>query len=389
MKRSIYVLLMVVAFVFLFTACTSNETDDNENSSSEIVEDVNSDIEKNEENYGIAFLGYDDYYINFPIENYLNANQLNNIEKVGQEGDEYYLIVPKEDCYVEVYYYDVENPEFQKENIIHTPQINTTILLKANVSDLYPNTKVVIRDKNGDILSEFIPIVDLKTGNAVIESGGYELSKNIDFDNSEMVEYKTDEILFNLPKLWIDNVEIASHEDEYIFTYVNTANEDENEWLLTIGLTDDVYSNYVYAEILSGITTQEKEQLFLVADYPIYISEEMNNEENIQEYRDLYNSIQKVLVLLEMTEGYEFNDVVYKVDPYKVLEIQLGDFLEGKTILENDPDYVNGKLCTMVSIGVSTAEKFTAENHYAISESGDLYEYDVVADKWISVNNVG
>lgn len=57
----------------------------------------------------------------------------------------------------------------------------------------------------------------------------------------------------------------------------------------------------------------------------------------------------------------------------------LGDKVtEGTALVADGEDTVDGKHCWLFAFGASTAEKFTAEEHYAVADDGDIYVMDIV-----------
>ena len=58
------------------------------------------------------------------------------------------------------------------------------------------------------------------------------------------------------------------------------------------------------------------------------------------------------------------------------------EFFEGKTIIKDLDQEILGSMCEVFKVGVSTEDKFTAENFLALSESGEVFEYDVALDLW-------
>ena len=63
----------------------------------------------------------------------------------------------------------------------------------------------------------------------------------------------------------------------------------------------------------------------------------------------------------------------------ELLGVQLD---EGLTLVAKGEDEVNGQHAFLFDLGESTDEKFTAEEHYAVTDDGEVWLLDVLANEW-------
>jgi hypothetical protein len=54
---------------------------------------------------------------------------------------------------------------------------------------------------------------------------------------------------------------------------------------------------------------------------------------------------------------------------------KLGDKMEGKLLVETGEEEIDGEVCKTFALGTDTPEKFTAEEHYAVTPKGDIIYY--------------
>ena len=125
--------------------------------------------------YGITFLGYESTEGEItPPYAYIDQEAFQKMEAVMYEGDEYYLIVPKnEDVKVEIFTYDAMDPIGGIGDYLYQSETGVPIIIRCNVSDLYPNT--VIRFEQGDKSVSYSPYINLMDGSVEIEEGGYRM----------------------------------------------------------------------------------------------------------------------------------------------------------------------------------------------------------------------
>ncbi len=57
-------------------------------------------------------------------------------------------------------------------------------------------------------------------------------------------------------------------------------------------------------------------------------------------------------------------------------------YLEGRAFMRADDEEIFGELCAVFQIGTNTEEKFTTEEWLAVSQTGEVYSYDVAMDEW-------
>jgi len=63
----------------------------------------------------------------------------------------------------------------------------------------------------------------------------------------------------------------------------------------------------------------------------------------------------------------------------ELLKAQMG---EGMTLFPKCEGEVNGQHAFLIDLGTNTEEKFTAEEHYAVTDDGEVWLLDVLADEW-------
>lgn len=78
--------------------------------------------------------------------------------------------------------------------------------------------------------------------------------------------------------------------------------------------------------------------------------------------------------------NYDYSDYVIST----LFEVREKVEVYGMTLLDTG-EYVNinGWDCRLINLGTNHADQFVTEIHYAISDDGVIYEYDVLNDEWI------
>lgn len=61
-----------------------------------------------------------------------------------------------------------------------------------------------------------------------------------------------------------------------------------------------------------------------------------------------------------------------------VLAAALGDQMDGKMLVESGEEEIGGVLCTLFALGADHTENFVAEQHFAVSPTGELYTMDIL-----------
>ncbi len=155
----------------------AKENDEDVEIESEKIE-INSEINwQSDTHYAVALIG--GYYDNMqdvmvePKEKYVPNIQ--NSHEFGSEGNEKYLIVPRHtDTYIEVFEIELsEDGQVVKKN--ETPSLTTekgsVLWLTCNMSDLYPDVLLVLKNDEG-LIAEVSPFISLKDGEIVITEEG-------------------------------------------------------------------------------------------------------------------------------------------------------------------------------------------------------------------------
>jgi len=64
----------------------------------------------------------------------------------------------------------------------------------------------------------------------------------------------------------------------------------------------------------------------------------------------------------------------------ELLGVQLA---EGLALVASGEDEVNGQRAFLFSLGTNREEKFTAEEHYAVTDDGKVWLLDIIANEWV------
>lgn len=65
-----------------------------------------------------------------------------------------------------------------------------------------------------------------------------------------------------------------------------------------------------------------------------------------------------------------------------VSELLFVQLTEGRSIVSKGEGEVNGQHAFLFDLGQSTSEKFTAEEHYAVTDDGNVWQLDIIANEW-------
>ncbi len=58
-------------------------------------------------------------------------------------------------------------------------------------------------------------------------------------------------------------------------------------------------------------------------------------------------------------------------------------YFEGRALMRADDEEIKGEICAVFQVGTSTSERFTTEEWLAVSQSLQVYKYDVALDEWL------
>jgi hypothetical protein len=62
----------------------------------------------------------------------------------------------------------------------------------------------------------------------------------------------------------------------------------------------------------------------------------------------------------------------------------LGDKVrEGTALAATGEDEIEGRRCRTFSFGANTPEKFTAEEHYAVTDDGEVFVLDILENRYV------
>ena len=420
MKKTTYVLLIFMAFILVACGQPDIDVDDNiedeQSQKNNMDVDSDSDADMDDDSdadeddgtdkvdfaeipedavCGIEFLGYGQYYNDIPFMDYLTKEQYESLNIFLYEGDEYYLIVPNgEDILIEVYNIidgGEEGMDVMGGNFSMTKP-GTPVLLRCNVSDIHPNTSIWVGNKE-DKHTSFKPSCDLASGKAVLSEGVYDLEpRYIDEEKiSDAVSIGTENYSILIDELLAKNIStdiITTEADgnRLSITYIGYEPEQKN---VQLGYYDIVKTPLFGDKILSGVMTPEDEQKYMIYR-PNYTSyDEMGDDIKFaEEYNSACTKVEVAFSTIEMMNGYTLNNSAYVVNPYEVIHTFLGAAIESYSLMEEEPLYIDGRLCTVISAGTDSADKFTKEFFYAVSTDGIIYEYSVIDDNWYALNPI-
>ena len=203
--------------------------------------DINTKSTKEDFLYGIESLGYGYNPLQLPIKDYLTDKQLEKMEIVLDEGDEFYIIVPKsKTAYMEIYEYEVFS-EKKVGDLIYKSRAGNPVLLRCNISDLHPNTIIKLID--GEEYISFSPTVSLVDGTVVVGEKGKIITPN----KPENLYIAT--LYDELGEDYFKGLKCMELEDEYIngrYSKVYGVVEDHEEHIVTrerygVSVNGDIY----------------------------------------------------------------------------------------------------------------------------------------------------
>lgn len=327
--------LYIFMFILLLTGC-------NQKSDEKIIKEV--ERKSTDKEYGIKFLGYGNYFIEKEVEKYLTDEELKKLKVILYPGDEYYLILPT-DKTKSVRIHNIEDNG--KLGFVYRAGSNGgPVLLRTNVSDIRPNTNIMIDNGNANGVS-FEPFVSLKDGSVTLTNDAYELTETFKHNISKE-KIKTKNYSIEVPKIF--NTKINNNK---ITVYNNNKK---------IIMVLDVVKEANNRDVLTGLII-DGEQKYLV----------------YEQFNDEY--IGSILLSTKILDG-EINNKIPEVNYGLLLEEVLGT-LKGKVIIEEEDVIVNDNLMKSFSVGTNLDGKVTKENFYAFrNDNLVLYEYNVLSDSW-------
>lgn len=194
MKSKAIFIVSVIVIIIMFTGCSNlsrvssdknvlkktvqqgNDTEaidkgkvDKSNEPEAICKNINF---RDTDMFALAYLGYrDSSSITYYEEKYLNTD---NIDTIDISSEEHYLIIPREpNMKVEVYKESMEaDPELIKKFDVAKP-----FIVCCNISDIFPDCKIVITSSDGNKSIEFSPYISLKDGSVQIGDNGIDITK--------------------------------------------------------------------------------------------------------------------------------------------------------------------------------------------------------------------
>ncbi len=356
-----------------------------------LKKDLSSYSTVNHNLYGITFLGYGEDYFDMPIELYLSDTQMETVEVVLHEGDEFFLLVPSsQNTFFEIYSVNPSDPIGGIENLIHQSKAGAPVVLRCNLSDLAGNTGIRV-DANGQYAS-FSPYVNLFDSSVVISEGGYSLPRLEKPIENQKIVVENNIFSLELPLFWQEKyMDVRNGDTEIslihkgIFDLYGSGGQLGRFAIIEEPVYYDPY--YVY---LSGVISPEGRQLYLVAD--VFIPEETasNQEEIYAEYMKLQESMAGISYTVQLKNGYTFNDARAVFESLEGRDLYLEnlyntvghEYFAGRAAMRNGDTYLDGFYVAIYAIGTNTAEKFTTEEWFGVSSNGVVYKYDVVYDSW-------
>lgn len=160
--------LLMMACVLCLCAC-GNQEESSKPASNNVKWEENT-------SYAVGFLGYGDEAkekVAVALERYLPDSSVDSIQRVETEGDEWYLIIPRE-ATTEVNVFELEfETEPKRGDKIAELEKGKPFILRCNVSDIMPNQ--VIEFKNGSKELSYSPSISLMDGSVAVGEYGQAL----------------------------------------------------------------------------------------------------------------------------------------------------------------------------------------------------------------------
>jgi|GEM_PF-6399315 len=125
--------------------------------------------------FGVKFLGseLDQAAKEELLGKSLTEEQRKKLTVVEQSGTECYLIVPKDNVIMTVYELNLGNEGLTRGAVLAQSTKGGPLYLTCNVSDIAPNTIIVIQDGNTEYT--YTPAISLKSGQVELGEWGYAL----------------------------------------------------------------------------------------------------------------------------------------------------------------------------------------------------------------------
>ncbi|WMJ83773.1 hypothetical protein ACS3UN_11985 [Oscillospiraceae bacterium LTW-04] len=102
-----------------------------------------------------------------------------------------------------------------------------------------------------------------------------------------------------------------------------------------------------------------------------------------EEVSQWYDSFKGGAVHIESVAGINAGEGISEDEAMDVLSNALADRMTDETaIVANGESEMEGQHCWTFSFGKNTPEKFTAEEHYAVTDNGEIYVLDIINDKY-------
>ena len=104
---------------------------------------------------------------------------------------------------------------------------------------------------------------------------------------------------------------------------------------------------------------------------------------NSEEASRWYDSLKADAVYIESVAGIDTGMGMSEDEAMDMLSVALTERLtDGTALVANGESDLNGTHCWTFSFGKNTAEKFTAEDHYAVTDYGKLYIMDIINNQY-------
>ena len=351
--------------------------------------------------FGAVFLDYTADY-NFPgkkeqrEKGYPFLEDIPSDHIVEYDGDEWYAVVPAEDGWtfsVDACSWNTELTEAKKEKQIWTSADGLPFILRCNVSDLHSN--VCVTAKKGDqevcwypyyilYAGEIQPtdgVVQLRAGSNM-SVGGYLYGMEGSWHCDSLKSYDGKPLFYDV-SFWVD----GQGNPTYIWFSGGNRNGDMEE----INFCWD--GSYLSKGSTAEITNDQEFEYWMntpdgIRNGTIRLKREGERltirEAGGDAFLPFTNSSVTEFYFTELRADGENCD-------YEGMELELlyaepsiqEKLHNGMSVMEvEERETINGDSCLVFALGTNREDQFVAEEHYAVSTTGDIYQMDYLTGNW-------
>ncbi len=134
----------------------------------------------------------------------------------------------------------------------------------------------------------------------------------------------------------------------------------------------------------TGMVTHSASYWVVDTDWIVNVAILCSNSEEAARW---YDSLKAGAVFIESVAGIDADAGMTKKKAMDLLSAALTDpIMEGTALVANGEGNLEGQHCWTFCFGKNTAEKFTAEEHYAVTDDGKIYVLDIInntTSRWL------